>query len=100
MLSSGNQCTTSCPSLDHDLLMHCCGTRVCLCIREELFNVLPNSIHSSMDTLDRRILACGLILVFTSNSEQLCFVGLFLYRLGNRCTWFKFTSFFIDSQIH
>eukprot|EP00026_Physarum_polycephalum_P008889 Phypoly_transcript_08992.p1 GENE.Phypoly_transcript_08992~~Phypoly_transcript_08992.p1 ORF type:complete len:319 (+),score=27.71 Phypoly_transcript_08992:157-1113(+) len=42
------------------------------------------AIQSSIDTTDVRFLAAGIVLVFSANTEQLSFVGLFLYRLKHK----------------
>jgi len=41
-------------------------------------------VQSTIDTSDKRFIACGLVMSFTATTEQLCFVSLFLYRLKHR----------------
>lgn len=43
-----------------------------------------NRAISTIETLDKKLIVAGLVLGFTANTEQLCFVSLFMYRIKHR----------------
>lgn len=58
---------------------------------EKVFNLLSCYlilICSTVETFDTQLIAAGIVMGFTANTEQLSFIGLFLYRIKHKCKYY------------